>query len=74
MKKLLSILLSISMLIIASSCAYQPKKPGPTLSADVVNIDLYAVNDMHGNVVDGDGKYNGLGISKTSSYLKKMKS
>lgn len=74
MKKLLSILLSISMLIIASSCAYQPKKPGPSLSADVVNIDLYAVNDMHGNVVDGDGKYNGLGISKTSSYLKKMKS
>lgn len=73
MKKLLSIILSVSMLLVFASCGQNvTPKPNPSFNTDYVNLDFYAVNDMHGNVTDGNNSSTGLGISKTTSYLKKQ--
>ncbi len=73
MKKLLSILLSFLIVLTMASCTQTTPKPTP-LSADLINIDLYAVNDLHGNVLKGNGSSTGAAITNTASYFNRMTS
>lgn len=69
MRKLLSVILCVLVCFSLFGCQPTDKKPGG-LSANLINVDFYAFNDMHGNVLDSDESTGGAGISKTTTYLK----
>lgn len=71
MKKLTTLIVVIVLAFFAVSCSGSNPKPSPGLNANAVNIDVYAINDMHGNVLDSDSNSGGISIAKTTSYLKK---
>lgn len=61
MKNKLALLLMTFSLLLVGCNSKTPAKEG------VVNLEIYAVNDFHGNVIDSD---TGVGISKMTSFFK----
>ena len=66
MKNKLSFLFISLLALCLGACA--KTQPSSSVTAnEVVNLEIYAFNDFHGNVMDSD---TGIGLSRTTSLLK----
>lgn len=70
MKKIIALIITVIMLFALVSCN-EEQKPSTGFRENLINIDVYAVNDMHGNVNDSDTSSGGIGIAKAATYFKK---
>lgn len=73
MRKLLSLLISIFICFALVSCN-QTGGGHTGGNSNLINIDFYAFNDVHGNLLDSSDKSGGIGISKTTTYLNRYQS
>ncbi len=78
MRKILSLIVCFFILFSFASCTPIGGENSGTnngnVSANLVNMDFYAFNDLHGNLLDSNDRTGGIGVSKTSSFLKSYKS
>lgn len=70
MKRLICFLIAIVVTFSLIACNNSGGSTGGVNRDGVVNVDIYAINDLHGSLLDDDGK----GIANLTTYFNKLKS